>query len=124
MNDIVTPVFRFAYRLSGTVETAEDITHDCFLSLIRKPGNFDPGRASLTNISVVSRTQPLAEATTNIGQGVALDEFDDEQFVEPRRQPLRQLLDDELSLKVQEAVSVYRPCSARHWFFLSMKVSL
>ena len=28
------PVFRFAYRLLGSVELAEDVTHDCFLSLI------------------------------------------------------------------------------------------
>jgi RNA polymerase sigma-70 factor (ECF subfamily) len=29
------PIFRFAYRLLGSVEVAEDVTHDCFLSLIR-----------------------------------------------------------------------------------------
>jgi DNA-directed RNA polymerase specialized sigma24 family protein len=34
------PIFRFAYRLLGSVEIAEDVTHDCFLSLIRKPENF------------------------------------------------------------------------------------
>ena len=40
-------IFRFAYRLLGSVEMAEDITHDCFLGVIRKPENFDPSRASL-----------------------------------------------------------------------------
>ena len=40
------PIFRFAYRLLGSVEIAEDVTHDCFLSLIRKPENYRPERAS------------------------------------------------------------------------------
>ncbi len=29
-------IFRFLYRLLGSAELAEDITHDCFLSLIRE----------------------------------------------------------------------------------------
>jgi len=41
------PIFRFAYRLLGSVEAAEDVTHDCFLSLIKEPGRFDSSRASL-----------------------------------------------------------------------------
>ena len=30
-----TPIFRFLYRLLGSAEIAEDIAHDCFVSLIR-----------------------------------------------------------------------------------------
>ncbi|PYS69020.1 MAG: hypothetical protein DMF73_15665 [Acidobacteria bacterium] len=26
------PIFRFAYRMLGSAEAAEDVTHDCFLS--------------------------------------------------------------------------------------------
>jgi hypothetical protein len=42
-------VFRFAYRLSQSREMAEEITHDCFLSLIKKPQRFktQEQRASL-----------------------------------------------------------------------------
>ena len=40
-------VFRFAARLSGSPETAEDVTHDCFLSLVGATNGFDPARASL-----------------------------------------------------------------------------
>jgi RNA polymerase sigma-70 factor, ECF subfamily len=40
-------IFRFAYRMLGSTTAAEDITHECFLSLLRKPQRFDPGRASL-----------------------------------------------------------------------------
>jgi RNA polymerase sigma-70 factor (ECF subfamily) len=31
------PIFRFLFRLLGSAEIAEDITHDCFMSLIREP---------------------------------------------------------------------------------------
>ena len=41
------PVFRFAYRLSGSEAAGEDLAHDCFLGLLRAPERFDPGRASL-----------------------------------------------------------------------------
>ena len=34
-------VFRFAYRLLQSIELAEEMTHDCFLSLIKKPTRFD-----------------------------------------------------------------------------------
>jgi RNA polymerase sigma-70 factor (ECF subfamily) len=40
-------VFRFAFRLLGSVELAEDVAHDCFLSLIKHPHRFDASRASL-----------------------------------------------------------------------------
>jgi RNA polymerase sigma-70 factor (ECF subfamily) len=39
-------MFRFAYRLTGTVDAAEDITQECFLRLMRSPG-FDHERGSL-----------------------------------------------------------------------------
>jgi RNA polymerase sigma-70 factor (ECF subfamily) len=41
------PIFRFAYRLSGTVEAAEDITHDCFLAVVNSAAKFDAKRGTL-----------------------------------------------------------------------------
>jgi RNA polymerase sigma-70 factor (ECF subfamily) len=103
------PVFRFSYRLSGSVETAEDITHDCFLGLIRKPGNFIPGRASLrTYLLSAARNLWLKQLRTQ-GRELALDDFEDDQFVEIGKQPLRTVLDKELGLKVRDAVSGLPP---------------
>ncbi len=34
------PLFRFAYRLTGSQSTAEDLVHDCFVGLFRN--GFDP----------------------------------------------------------------------------------
>lgn len=40
-------LFRFVYRMLSSVDVAEDVAQDCFLSLIRQPERFDVARASL-----------------------------------------------------------------------------
>ena len=103
------PVFRFAYRLSGSVEGAEDITHDCFLSLIKKPANFQPGRASLrTYLMSAARNLWLKQLRTSTRE-FAVDELDHDRLVSFDREPLDRVLDDELSRKVQQAVADLPP---------------
>src|SRR5215469_1443801 len=41
------PLFRFAWRLSGSVADAEDIVQDCFLALLRPDCGFDPARTAI-----------------------------------------------------------------------------
>src|SRR5215475_7959490 len=41
------PLFRFAWRLSGSVPDAEDIVQDCFLALLRPDCGFDPARTAV-----------------------------------------------------------------------------
>jgi RNA polymerase sigma-70 factor (ECF subfamily) len=102
-------IFRFSYRLSGSVDVAEDITHDCFLSLIKKPGNFQPGRASLRTYLLSAARNLWLKQLRNSGRESALDELGDDRFIAVGKEPLRSLLDDELSVKVQEAVSSLPP---------------
>ena len=98
------PIFRFAYRLLGSVEVAEDVTHDCFLSLIRKPENFRPERASLkTYLYAAARNLALKHFRSQ-GREAGLDEVTEEPKDSPRRGPLRKLLDEELANLVREAV--------------------
>jgi RNA polymerase sigma-70 factor (ECF subfamily) len=40
-------VYRFAWRMSGSSATAEDVTQDVFVGLLRHPGRFDPARGTL-----------------------------------------------------------------------------
>jgi RNA polymerase sigma-70 factor (ECF subfamily) len=40
-------VYSFAYRLTGRPDLAEDITQECFLSLLRAPERYDPSRGSM-----------------------------------------------------------------------------
>ena len=98
------PIFRFAYRLLGSVEIAEDVTHDCFLSLIRKPENFRPERASLkTYLYAAARTLALKHFRDQ-GRETGMDEVSEEPKEASSRGPLRRLLDEELATQVREAI--------------------
>ena len=98
------PIFRFAYRLLGSIEIAEDVTHDCFLSLIRKPENYRPERASLkTYLYAAARNLALKHFRSQ-GRETGLDEVIEEPKDSPRRGPLRRLLDEELATLVRDAV--------------------
>jgi RNA polymerase sigma-70 factor (ECF subfamily) len=102
-------IFRFSYRLSGSVEEAEDITHDCFLSLIKKPRNFQPGRASLRTYLLSAARNLWMKQLRSSGRESAVDEFEENQFISQDKEPLDRLLDDELSVKVRGAVSSLPP---------------
>jgi RNA polymerase sigma-70 factor (ECF subfamily) len=54
-----TPVFQFAWRLTGSQTTAEDITQDCFLALLESSG-YDPARGALrTYLIGIARHQAI-----------------------------------------------------------------
>ena len=103
------PIFRFAYRLLGSVELAEDVTHDCFLSLIRKPENFRPERASLKTYLYAAARNLALKHFRNQGREADMDELTQEPQESPRRGPLRRLLDEELADQVREAVFSLSP---------------
>ena len=98
------PIFRFAYRLLGSVETAEDVTHDCFLSLIRKPENFRPDRASLKTYLFAAARNLAMKHFRNQGREAGMEEVAEEPQDSPRRGPLRRMLDEELAAHVRDAV--------------------
>jgi RNA polymerase sigma-70 factor (ECF subfamily) len=102
-------VFRFAYRLLGQVELAEDITHDCFLSLLRQPARFDPQRAQLrTYLFAATRNLALKHFRDQGGE-MAVEEVPDEPRLGLEEEPLRLLLDEELSLVVRRAIDALPP---------------
>jgi len=99
-----TPVFRFAYRLLGSVETAEDVTHDCFLSLIRRSENFQPDRASLkTYLFAAARNLAMKNFRAKGREG-NLEELTEEPSVQAGEEPLGRVLDEELTTLVRDAV--------------------
>lgn len=58
-DDHHVPLFRFAYRLTGSVVEAEDIVQECFLQLLRPECAYDAARTSLrTYLFGVVRNQP------------------------------------------------------------------
>ena len=104
-----TPVFRFACRLLGSRALAEDVTQECFLSLMRKPQLFEPGRASLRSyLCGAARHIALRQLR------LAAREVGDEVKEEPRidadgGEPLRRLLDEEAAEAVRRALAALPP---------------
>ena len=84
---------------------AEDITHDCFLSLIKKPENFNPARASLRTYLYSAARNLAMKHFRNSGRETAIDDLTEDPPIPVREQPLRKLLDAELAARVREAVS-------------------
>ena len=102
-------IFRFAYRMLGSAAAAEDVTHDCFLSLIKQPRSFDPQRASFrTYLYAAARNQSL-KYFNHSGREGSMDELKDEPAAAEREQPVRKILDDELAVQVQQAVAALPP---------------
>jgi len=102
-------VYRFAYRLTGSVLAAEDVTHDCFLSLIKSPARFDPSRAELRTYLFAAARNLSYKHLRPTGAEVTLDDLTTEPSGPDTEQPLRQLLDEELSAQVQRAVASLPP---------------
>ncbi|RPJ87450.1 MAG: RNA polymerase sigma factor [Acidobacteria bacterium] len=101
-------VFRFAYRMLGSVQLAEDVTHDCFLSLIQKPGLFDPSRSSLqTYLCAAARN--LAYRRMRKMERETTVEIMPEVEADTQAGPLNQVLTTELAETVKRAVAALPP---------------
>jgi RNA polymerase sigma-70 factor, ECF subfamily len=102
-------VFRFAYRLLGSTGLAEDITQDCFLSLLRQPTRFDSSRASLRTYLLAAARNLSFKQFRSAGHDVAVEELTDELRMPVGEEPLSRLLDEELSSEVRRAVESLPP---------------
>jgi RNA polymerase sigma-70 factor (ECF subfamily) len=103
------PIFRFAYRLLGSAEAAEDVTHDCFLGLIKEPGRFDSTRASLRTYLYGAARNQAAKRYQSFGRETALEELADEPHTADRQGPMALVLEDELAGEVERAIASLPP---------------
>jgi len=101
------PIFRFAYRLLGSVEAAEDVTHDCFLSLIKEPGRFDSSRASLRTYIYAAARNLAAKRYNSFARETGIERLEEEPA--DRHEPMAQVLDNELAEVVQRAIASLPP---------------
>lgn len=102
-------VFRFAYRMLGSAALAEDVAHDCFLSLLKRPEGFDPSRASLRTFLLAAARNLALKHFRNEHGAQTVEDLAQEPQAPERQGPLRRLLDDELSLEVQKAIDNLPP---------------
>ena len=65
-------LFRFAYRMTGSVPDAEDIVQECFLHLMRPGCGYDPKRSPIrTYLFGVVRNQSLKRRVKDLPAGSA-----------------------------------------------------
>lgn len=103
------PIFRFAYRMLGSVEAAEDVAHDCFLGLIKEPGRFDSTKASLRTYLYAAARNQAAKRYLNSSRESGIDELPNEPRAATHLEPIRQVLDNELAGEVQRAIESLPP---------------
>ena len=93
----------------GSTEAAEDVAHDCFLSLIKEPGRFDSTRASLRTYLYAAARNQVAKRYQTFGRESAIDDLLNEPRAADHQEPIRQVLDDELTAEVQKAIASLPP---------------
>jgi RNA polymerase sigma-70 factor (ECF subfamily) len=65
------PLFRFAYRMTGSVADAEDVVQECFLELLRPGCSYDPKRTPIrTYLFGVVRNQSLKRRSRGAAAGL------------------------------------------------------
>ena len=101
------PLFRFAYRLTGSVVDAEDIVQSCFLELLKPGCTYDPARAPLqTWLFGAVRNQSLKrwrDREVVLGQSVRLGDG-----TSPERETLRMEMEDAVRSAVVELPETQR----------------
>ena len=102
-------VFRFAYRMLGSVASAEDITHDCFLSLLQKPQLYDPGRASLKTYLCAAARNLVWKQLRRHGLEGDVDEVDETRDTVWQNGPYEHLRSSEVAEGVRQAIASLPP---------------
>jgi RNA polymerase sigma-70 factor (ECF subfamily) len=105
-----TAVFRFACRMLGCARRAEDVTQECFLSILKRPDAFRAEQASLrTYLCAIARHLSLKQLR-KMGQETLVDELPEETTPGPAPEdPLRRIIDEEASDAVRAAVEALPP---------------
>jgi len=101
-------VFGFAYRLTLSVEAAEDITQECFLSLAHRPDRFDPSVASLKTYLLAAARNLALKRFEKTGAEVDLESVKTEP-VSNAVDPLGAMLEGETAEVVRRAMERLSP---------------
>jgi RNA polymerase sigma-70 factor (ECF subfamily) len=103
-------IFRFAFRLLDSRAAAEDVTHDCFLDLVREPArgatsDFDPSRGTLRNYLYGMARHRAHGLFRRAAREQEFDAAADERRADDSCGPLARVLGEELGEAVRRAVS-------------------
>lgn len=105
-----TPVFRFACRMLGSSPLAEDVTQECFLSVLRRPEAFRAERASLrTYLCAIARHLAFKQLRKRGEETTVDDPPDDAPIDAGGSDPLHAVLQEEAAEAVRQAVAALPP---------------
>jgi RNA polymerase sigma-70 factor (ECF subfamily) len=105
-----TPVFRFACRMLGSSPLAEDVTQECFLSVLRRPEAFRAERASLrTYLCAIARYLAFKQLRRRGEETTVDDSLDDTPTEAGGSDPLHAVLKEEAAEAVRRAVAALPP---------------
>jgi RNA polymerase sigma-70 factor (ECF subfamily) len=105
-----TPVFRFACRMLGSSPQAEDVTQECFLSVLKRPEAFRAERASLrTYLCAIARHLALKQLRKRGEETMVDDPRDDAPAAAGGSDPLGVVLQEEAAEAVRQAVAALPP---------------
>jgi RNA polymerase sigma-70 factor (ECF subfamily) len=100
-DDHHVPLFRFAYRLTGSVSDAEDVVQECFLELLRPGCSYDPRRTPMrTYLFGVVRNQALKRLRSSAPTGG--DKFEPVAHGSPEEHVLNTELEDVVARAVMQ----------------------
>ncbi|HEX8131078.1 MAG TPA: sigma-70 family RNA polymerase sigma factor [Pyrinomonadaceae bacterium] len=98
-------LYRFACRLLGDAAAAEDVTHDCFLSLFKHPERFDAARGATLSTYLFATVRNLSfKHFRRAAKETLIDEAASDPRAPDDAQPLSRMLEAELSATVRAAV--------------------
>jgi RNA polymerase sigma-70 factor (ECF subfamily) len=97
------PLFRFGYRMTGSVEIAEDLVHDCFVGLFR--GHFDGRKASLKTYLYAALRNLCRKHYRDTGR----EDLEEEADRPCADGPLDTLIARETAVAVRQAVAALAP---------------
>jgi RNA polymerase sigma-70 factor (ECF subfamily) len=98
-------IYRFACQMLCNIELAEDVTHDCFLGLMKQPQRFNPQAGSLrTYLFGAARNLALKHFRDNAGS-VSIVDLKIEPRAKKEHGPLNKLIEGEIAAKVQSAIA-------------------
>jgi len=101
-------VFGFAYRMTGSQETARDVTHSCFAGLLEAPSRYDAERAGLgTYLCAAARNLSLRHASRAWRERAVAEVPEPQPGAAPS--PLEILLEHERARVVRDAVAALAP---------------
>ncbi len=106
-------IYGFAFRMTNETWIAEEITQEVFMFFIKHPAKFDESRSSLfTFLCGVARNKILNHLKKS-GTRLETNGFETKDFENRTngngKSPLKNLLDQELSKKVEESVAKLSP---------------